>query len=343
MNHQDQDKSLSQEKRTASVVRMNTMLSSNEIVRQISRICQEKPEQDDSVAEKLRNSRLLQMLDNYYRQRVHEDFPSIWKRWARTPRQQYCAKGHFAFIVGAPNSGTTILFRLLLEHPEIWGKFQESRMFVTCYTDKEIIYTLNSWHQQAQKEGKKYVLEKTPAHIERWPRIHTLVTNHKFLYLLRDGRDCVASCYATYKQPHEIMTQVWIDSILDYEELQGAFPNDVRLVHLRDIQRGPRSTLSDILQFLDVECSDDILSHILSYHERPKEFENQSIAPSKNSQGVDNLAAHNKLRCHQVNQPILSDTSRWQKEFPYEQYAKLHDMMQPWLAKYGYLDETNSG
>lgn len=319
-----------------TAVRLNALLSSKEIARQICRIGQEKTDSQDIEAESQVNARLLPMLENYYQQRVREDFPSIWRRWARTPRQEYCAQGHFAFIVGAPNSGTTLLFRLLLEHPAIWGKFQESRLFVTCNTDKDIITTLNSWNYLALKEGKSLVLEKTPAHIERWPRIHSLVTNHKFLYMMRDGRDCVASCFASYKQRHDVMTQVWIDSILDYEELQGAFPNDVRLVHLRDIQREPRSALAGILSFLGLDASDSILSDILTYHERPKEFEGMSLVPSKKPEAVSNLASHNSLRCYQVNQPIASDTSRWQNEFPYEQYAELHDRMAPWLEKYGY-------
>jgi hypothetical protein len=279
------------------------------------------------------------LLEKYYKNRLREDFPSICWGWNLTTRKRVCPQSPFAFIVGAPNSGTTLLFRILLEHPEIWGIFEESRLFTTCHSDREILATLFNWEHQTRQSGKSLILEKTPAHIGYWTRIHSLVPNHKFLFLLRDGRDNVASSVASYKRSHEEMTQVWIDALLEYETINRAFTEDVWLVHLKNLQQKPEQTMIDVLKFLGLRYSDKILSLILSYHERPRRFAGLSNdVPLEKPETITNVAAHNQLRCYQVNQPIQADTSRWQTEFPYEKYPKLHEKMAPWLIKYGYQE-----
>jgi hypothetical protein len=282
------------------------------------------------------------LLEKYYRNRLREDFPSISWGWNLTTRKRVCPQSHFAFIVGAPNSGTTLLFRILLEHPEIWGIFKESRLFTTCHSDREIIATLFNWEHQTRQLGKTLILEKTPAHIGYWTRIHTLVPNHKFLFILRDGRDNVASCVASYKRSYEEMTQVWIDALSEYETINRAFAEDVRLVHLKDLQQKPEQTMIDVLKFLGLKYSDEILSLILSYHKRPRRFAGLSNdVPLEKPETITNIATHNQLRCYQVNQPIQEDTSRWQTEFPYEKYPRLHEKMATWLIKYGYLKRNS--
>jgi hypothetical protein len=134
------------------------------------------------------------------------------------------------------------------------------------------------------------------------------------------------------------MTQVWIDALLEYETINRAFVEDVWLVHLKDLQQKTEQTMIDVLKFLGLRYSDEILSLILSYHKRPRRFAGLSNdVPLEKPQAITNVAAHNQLRCYQVNQPIQEDTSRWQTEFPYEKYPQLHEKMAPWLIKYGYL------
>jgi hypothetical protein len=291
-----------------------------------------------ALTEKQITQLLPPLLEKYYKNRLREEFPSICWGWSPSRRKRVCPQGNFAFIVGAPNSGTTILFRILLEHPDIWGDFSESRLFATCHSDREIFFTLLRWEHQAQQFGKSLILEKTPAHIGYWSRIYNLVPNHKFLFLLRDGRDNVASCVASYKQSHEIMTQVWIDALLEYETIKNAFEKDIFLVHLKDLQQHPETILTKVLEFLELSCSEEILTKMLSYHERPRRFTGLSEqVPLEKPETLDSISAHNQLRCYQVNQPIQTDTSRWKTEFPYEKYPKLHEKMAPWLIKYGYL------
>jgi hypothetical protein len=50
------------------------------------------------------------LLEKYYKNRLREDFPSICWGWNLTTRKRVCPQSRFAFIVGAPNSGTTLLF-----------------------------------------------------------------------------------------------------------------------------------------------------------------------------------------------------------------------------------------
>ncbi len=274
----------------------------------------------------------------YFTKKLYEEFPSIHWNWSLSRRRAVCPDGKFAFIMGPPNSGTTIFFRILLEHPEIWGLFRESNLFTMGHTDREIISTFKSWQKSAEQEGKSIVLEKTPTNIERWPRIHSLIPNHKILCMMRDGRDCVASGVASHHGSHEDAVNRWIDSVVEYETMQAAFKDDVILVHLRDLQQDPSLVLIRSLDFLGLSYDFHVLQKMLHYHERPRHLGDQRDIPMTLPQTRDTRRDRLQMRCYQVNQPVQKDTSRWKTEFPYDRHPELHERLAPWLAKYGYLD-----
>jgi hypothetical protein len=129
------------------------------------------------------------------------------------------------FVVGCPRSGTTWVQRLLASHPRI-RTGQESDVF-----DQYIGPQLRAWEQELSPEAsgrggvglgcyfqdlefrrllKGYLLqllepmvgglepgelflEKTPGHVLFVPEIRTLLPEARFIHVLRDARDTVAS------------------------------------------------------------------------------------------------------------------------------------------------------
>src|SRR5579859_4394270 len=129
------------------------------------------------------------------------------------------------FVVGCPRSGTTWVQRLLASHPRI-RTGQESDVF-----DQYIGPQLRAWEQELNPEAsgrggvglgcyfqdadfrrllKGYLvqllepmvgrlapgelfLEKTPGHVLFIPEIHALLPRARFIHVLRDARDTVAS------------------------------------------------------------------------------------------------------------------------------------------------------
>ncbi len=128
-------------------------------------------------------------------------------------------------VVGCPRSGTTWVQRLLATHPAI-RTGQESDLFdlyvgpllrtwqqelhadssgrgsvgLSCYfTDAEFQHALRAYlHTLLQPmvgtlQPGELFLEKTPSHVMFVPEIHTLLPRARFIHVLRDARDTVAS------------------------------------------------------------------------------------------------------------------------------------------------------
>jgi hypothetical protein len=145
-------------------------------------------------------------------------------RRVTSPRSTYDG-ATLLFVVGCPRSGTTWVQRLLASHPCI-RTGQESDVF-----DMYIGPLLRTWQQElyADSSGRGSVglscyftdagfrqalhtyletllqpmvgtlqpgelfLEKTPSHVMFVPEIHTLLPRARFIHVLRDARDTVAS------------------------------------------------------------------------------------------------------------------------------------------------------
>jgi hypothetical protein len=129
------------------------------------------------------------------------------------------------FVVGCPRSGTTWIQRLLATHPCV-RTGQESDLFdlyigpqlrtwqrelasdssgrggvgMACYfTDAEFRHQLKEYLLQLLRpmvgslQPGELFLEKTPSHVLYVPEIHALLPEARFIHVLRDARDTVAS------------------------------------------------------------------------------------------------------------------------------------------------------
>ncbi|TAG97326.1 MAG: polysaccharide deacetylase [Oscillatoriales cyanobacterium] len=146
------------------------------------------------------------------------------------------------FLVGAPRSGTTILQSLLAAHPEIIS-FPESKFFhyllyeefatklpsrlETFFRDEinrpEFLHDFDNsqtdenkaaWFVRildglAVEENKSIWLEKTPEHIYFIEDIQRLVPDAKFIHILRNGMDTIASLYEATRTFSNLWGGVW--------------------------------------------------------------------------------------------------------------------------------------
>ncbi|MFM9264070.1 sulfotransferase [Tychonema sp. BBK16] len=146
------------------------------------------------------------------------------------------------FLVGAPRSGTTILQSLLAAHPEIIS-FPESKFFhyllyeefatnlptrlTKFFRDEikrpEFLHDFDNSQTEENKaawfvgildglaveENKSIWLEKTPEHIYFIDDIERLVPDAKFIHILRNGMDTIASMYEATRDFSELWGGVW--------------------------------------------------------------------------------------------------------------------------------------
>jgi peptidoglycan/xylan/chitin deacetylase (PgdA/CDA1 family) len=146
------------------------------------------------------------------------------------------------FLVGSPRSGTTILQSLLAAHPEIIS-FPESKFFhyLLCdkltanlstrlgiffrdeinrpellndFDDNQTVANKASWFVSildglAVEENKSIWLEKTPEHIYFIEDIQRLIPDAKFIHILRNGMDTIASMYEATRTFSDLWGGIW--------------------------------------------------------------------------------------------------------------------------------------
>jgi len=214
-------------------------------------------------------------------------------------RRGVLVKGRI-FIVGCPRSGTTLLQSLLAAHPQIfscpethffpntvgsgWRKYlgiasskarqklceflkeigQEkmegllpSRCFMVRHYVNVFVAILD---ELTEREGKNIWVEKTPQHLHYIDVVEKCIPDAKFIHLVRNGKDVVASLYdVTHRYPEswggprsiEQCVRRWNTDVKITQRYVTA-PNHI-VVRYEDLVQDPKTTMKKICDFIGVE------------------------------------------------------------------------------------------
>ena len=214
---------------------------------------------------------------------------------------EYTGK-NMVFLVGCPRSGTTWLQRLLASHPRI--RSGEESHFFSLYVGPQ----LRSWNDQKTRHFnggvghaagpqayfreeeffvilKNYLsallkpvldrlqtdqlfLEKTPSHALYIPEIKQLLPESRFIHLLRDSRDVVASLMTASRgwgrswapNSAELAAAMWVQHV-DAVKTAAKNLSDHEFCEVRyeDLWSLPLDTLKRLAEFLDITWSEDAI------------------------------------------------------------------------------------
>ena len=98
---------------------------------------------------------------------------------------------HAAFICGCGHSGTTLLATILSAHPDVYVPLHETYAFFARRPGR--LWRLWRLRRATLRAGKRYLIEKTPRHINALGTIRREVRGARFVVMVRDGRDVTAS------------------------------------------------------------------------------------------------------------------------------------------------------
>lgn len=146
------------------------------------------------------------------------------------------------FLLGCPRSGTTMLQSLLAAHPEVIS-FPESKFFhyllynkfagklpgrmeaffkdeinrpelLQDFDDSQTVATKVSWFVGvldglAAEQNKSIWLEKTPEHIYFIEDIQRFLPDAKFIHILRNSMDTIASLHEATRSSHDLWGPGW--------------------------------------------------------------------------------------------------------------------------------------
>lgn len=213
------------------------------------------------------------------------------------------------FLLGAPRSGTTILQSLLAAHPKVisfpeskffhyllYDKFAgklPSRMeaffkdeikrpeFLENFDDNQTVETKTAWFVGildglATEQNKSIWLEKTPEHMYFIEDIERLLLDAKFIHILRNGMDTIASMYEATKNFSHLWGAGWDlnHCIRRWEHAMLTSHKYVKksnhiLVRYEEILDSTTKTLGEICNFMGIDYDGEMLLH---YKEKAANF-----------------------------------------------------------------------
>ena len=242
------------------------------------------------------------------------------------------------FLVGFPRSGTTLLDTMLMGHPNIEVLEEEPtlRNAANLIADFEALPTLSD--DAIQKARDTYfetaksltplkpgnlLVDKNPLSMNLLPYIYRLFPDAKIILALRHPCDSVLSCHVTnFKLNDGMANFIRLDTTAElydlsfshFDRARDLLGMPVHPIRYEDVVEDQERELRKLLEFLEVEWSDDVLDH-------------QTTALNRGRIKTASYA--------QVAQPIYDRSAgRWQN---YRKHLEpIFPLLEPWVAKFGY-------
>lgn len=137
----------------------------------------------------------------------------------------------------------------------------------------------------AAREGKRRWCEKTPSYIFHLDLLSAAFPSAKFIHIIRDGRDCAASCLRRWGTHPVGASARWREAMQAGRKATETLPGRFLEVYYEEITVSPEDVLRRICGFLDVAFDSAILK---SKRVRPKVTGHSSseIVPNKRNWSV---------------------------------------------------------
>ena len=163
--------------------------------------------------------------------------------------------------------------------------------------------------------------DSTPLNTRSLPEIFSCFPKAKFIFLVRDGRDVVASYKKGTTQAFDdladtlIATDVWLDSITKYHWLKKR--TSVLEVKYESLVSQPEDELVKIIEFIGEK-----------YHSGMLQF-------YKNVPGVD---AYNEAQHQKIHEPIQTNSiGKWKEILSEDERVYIEKKMRHFLREFNYL------
>jgi len=259
------------------------------------------------------------------------------------------------FIGGAGRSGTTLLRVILDSHsriacgPELkvipcvadlWAEFRtkyapflaESRMGESEVDEIFRGFIVNLLEPLRRYEGKARVAEKSPNNVFYFTHLHRIFPDARFLHMLRDGRDVVASLLTMrwttpegapvdYTRDARLAARYWARAVRAGREFaqETAGASHYREIRYEELVTRPESYLRALFAYLEEAWE----PAVMRYHEHPRALGGESSA-------------------EQVTRAIHGDSmGRWQRELTRDERAAVKDEIGALLIELGYCTDLD--
>jgi len=201
-------------------------------------------------------------------------------------------KVDWIIIAGCGHTGSTLLAKILSQHPEVFCNYQENGQFL-LYNWFRLDVLLDEQNQAAVHCGKRFVLEKTPRHVWHLDQIRRSLPTSKIILTVREPKATITSLF---KRTGDLKSSIqrYQDDTIQVIRQASQF-TDVKIIKYEDLTANASSVTKDICNFLDIDWNSDLLE----FHKDSRNwFDGQSDA-------------HTSLRNFQLSQPLYSSEKTW--------------------------------
>jgi hypothetical protein len=246
------------------------------------------------------------------------------------------------FLLGFPRSGTTLLDQILSSHEEI-EVIEEQENLIDAWMDLVVRdeafdrlrtlsaaeidrYQASYWSRiRSRSTGRKRILiDKLPLDTVLLGLIHRIFPDSKILFVLRDPRDAVLSCYQQNFAINSAMYQFleletaasYYDAVMTLGETWRArLPLNLHVVRYENVVANLRREIEPVLTFLGVSWNEALLRY--------------------NETALGKVVRTPSAK--QVIEPLYaSSIGKWRR---YEaQLAPVLPVLNRWAARFGYVD-----
>lgn len=103
------------------------------------------------------------------------------------------------------------------------------------------------------------MVRKSPQNMLHMELIADAFPRSQFIQIIRDGRDCAASLHRRWRRTPDLVLHRW-QAAVDEARRQGAtLANRYHEVRFEDLTRNPRQSMEELLEFLELRFTDDVL------------------------------------------------------------------------------------
>lgn len=250
-------------------------------------------------------------------------------------------------VIGAPRSGTTYLQAVLNQHPDIFIS-RETRIFAWAHQVAEVLpgdprfvhgtrdafdesiipWTQQFIYQMYRKlcKGAYFWGDKYPNYAAK-PEILSFIVRlfagARFVHLVRDGRDVVASLLKKeWTKTFEGAHTAWANSVRNASQFGETLPTGqyVELRYEELVHDGP-AVVASLLDFLGVPAHDAVTEYL-----RRQALERTPLSKPTRSATMLNAGA-----------------SQWEELLTPEQRERSLALLEPYLSRLGYVDASSEG
>ena len=220
-------------------------------------------------------------------------------------------------IIGLGHGGTTLLATILGAHPNTHLVDRETKWFLGLgpFAIRRENNARRAMSEANFPPETQFLIEKTPRHVFRIPYIHRLFPSARFVVMVRDPRDLVASIATRIGDWQGAMFRVR----LDFAAINRIKHRpDVLVVRYEDLVRDFETTIRRVSAHVGLEFD-------------PRMSQHSDFAPTWfNADTVEQTdgagkKAHISRRAWQVQQPLFDGSGRYRTDLSQSQIREVED------------------